>query len=146
LQKPGGLIDETQAFATAVMVALGTDRLALADDILPGDEADTDRRGWWADTDCEAIWNAWPIGCRLWLLYRHKITGAEARQGATLARVEQYIREAMQPFVDRRLASRFDVRVERSAVDKIVAYLTIYRGPLPAIELQYQALWNEIGG
>lgn len=144
LQKRDNLIDETEALATAVIVALSTDRLALPDDILP-DAADSDRRGWWADTNAERIWNAWPIGCRLWLLERHKITGFEARQGSTLARIDQYIREALRPFVEMRICSGFDVTVTRTELQTIVARITIYRGPLPAIQLQYQALWNEIG-
>jgi phage gp46-like protein len=143
LQRRDGLIDETEALATAVMVALGTDRRADASDILPT-ESD-DRRGWWADTNADVIWNAWPIGSRLWLLERHKITDNTARQGSTLARVDTYIREALRPFTDQGIASRVDVEVTRPELQKIVARVTLWRGPLPAIELQYQALWNEIG-
>src|SRR5215831_14358749 len=40
-----GSLDETQALATAVIVALGTDALADPSDILP-DPDSTDRRGW----------------------------------------------------------------------------------------------------
>jgi phage gp46-like protein len=115
------------------------------DDILPNGEADTDRRGWWADTNADVIWNGWPIGCRLWLLERHKITDNTARQGSTLARIDAYIREALQPFIQQQICSRVDVAVARTELQKIVANITLYRGPLPAIQLQYQALWNEIG-
>jgi phage gp46-like protein len=146
LQKPDNLIDESQAFATAVMVALGTDRRAYDDDILPNGEADTDRRGWWGDTNADVIWpGAWPIGSRLWLLERHKITDNTARQGSTLARVDAYIREALQPFISQQMCSRVDVTVTRAELQKIVAEIVIYRGPLPTIRLQYQSLWNEIG-
>ena len=146
LQRPDNLIDETEALASAVIVALGTDMRAHDDDILPNGEADTNRRGWWADTDADVIWNGWPIGCRLWLLDRHKITDATARQGSTLARVDAYIREALQPFIQQKICSRVDVAVARTELQKIVANITLYRGPLPAVQLQYQALWNEIGG
>jgi phage gp46-like protein len=145
LQMRDGLIDETEAIATAVMVALGTNMRANDDDILPNGEADTDRRGWWADTNADVIWNGWPIGCRLWLLERHKITDNTARQGSTLARIDAYIREALQPFIQQQICSRVDVAVARTELQKIVANITLYRGPLPAIQLQYQALWNEIG-
>ncbi len=146
LQKSDGLVDETEALATAVIVALGTDSHALAGDVLPAPESDLSRRGWWADTHVADIWNGWPIGCRLWLLERHKITGFDARQGSTLAQVEAYIREALQPFVDHSICSAFDVQVVRTELQKIVASVVIYRGPLPSIEMQFQALWNEIGG
>jgi phage gp46-like protein len=145
LQKPNNLIDETEALASAVIVALGTNKRANADDILPNDEDDTDRRGWWADENAELIWNGWPIGSRLWLLDRAKITGFEARQGSTLARVDSYIREALQPFIQRQIVSRVDVTVTRTALQTIVANIMLYRGPLPTIQLQYQSLWNEIG-
>jgi phage gp46-like protein len=142
LQKRDGLIDEAEALATAVIVALGTNRLALPDDVLPNAPEDNDRRGWWADLDADLIWKAWPIGCRLWLIERHKITGFEASQGSTLARIDSYIREALRPFVENQICSGFDVRVERTELQKIVARITIYRGPLPSIQLQYQSLWT----
>ena len=62
-----GTLDDDNALATAVIVALGTDRLADPDDILP-DPDSTDRAGWWGDLDAEEIWDGWPIGSRLWLL------------------------------------------------------------------------------
>jgi hypothetical protein len=79
------------------------------------------------------------------LLERHKITDNTARQGSTLARIDAYIREALQPFIQQQICSRVDVAVARTELQKIVANITLYRGPLPAIQLQYQALWNEIG-
>ena len=104
-----GTLDDSQALASAVIVALGTDRLANPDDILP-DPDSTDRAGWWGDLDAAELFDGWPIGARLWLLKRSKIVGPEDPEGATVARVEEYIREAIQPFVDLRIVSAFDVR------------------------------------
>src|SRR4249919_499665 len=86
-----GALDESEALATAVIVALGTYRLADRDDDLP-DPDSTDRRGWWGDLDAELIWKGWPIGTRLWLCQRDKITGAGAARGSTLTRIDSYIR------------------------------------------------------
>jgi phage gp46-like protein len=138
-----GTLDDTQALATAVIVALGTDRLAATNDILP-DPDSTDRRGWWGDLEAENIWDGWPIGSRLWLLTRDKIVGPEAFQGATVVRVEQYIREAIQPFIDRRIGSRMAVEATRIGKERIDALVRIYRGPMLEIELRYQVLWNDI--
>ena len=77
--------------------------------------------GWWGDLDAEEIWNGWPIGTRLWLLRSGKIEGAGLADGATVVRVEQYIREAIQPFIDRRIASRLDVEVKRVGRERIEA-------------------------
>jgi phage gp46-like protein len=138
-----GTLDDTQALASAVIVALGTDRLATPQDNLP-DPDSTDRRGWWADLDAEEIWGGWPIGCRLWTLKREKITGPGALQGSTLVRVEYMIREALQPFLNLRICSRIDIKTERIGKERIQALIRIYRGPEIAIDLRYQILWAEI--
>jgi phage gp46-like protein len=137
---PNGTLDDTQALATAVIVALGTNALADESDDLP-DPDSTDRMGWWGDLDAQTIWNGWPIGSKLWLLLRSKILPPEARQGSTLVIAENYIRAAVQPFVDRRICSGFDVWVTRVDTQRIDALLRIYRGPLPEIELRYEIIW-----
>jgi phage gp46-like protein len=147
LMTPIGTLDETQELATAITVALGTDRVANVDDDLPGLAPDDDRRGWWGDLDAAELWNGWPIGSRLWLLERGKITDPAARVGATVARAQTYIREALQPFIDQRIATAIDVTVERNVdnYSRIDALVTVYRGPKPTIALRFQSLWDEIG-
>ena len=140
-----GTLDDTQALATAVIVALGTNRLATPTDLLPEPDS-TDRQGWWGDLDAEEIWNGWPIGCRLWLLRRSKIIGTEAMGGATVTRVEQYIREAIQPFIDLKVASDMDVKAVRVGVEQINARVRLYRGPAIVVDLQYEVLWDELIG
>src|SRR5215472_15553230 len=83
LLRADGTLDDSQALATAVIVALGTDRLADVTDVLP-DPDSTDRRGWWGDLDAQEVWDGWPIGSRLWLLKRDKITDAGAARGSEL--------------------------------------------------------------
>jgi phage gp46-like protein len=136
-----GTLDDTQALATSVIVALGTDRLAQPDDLLP-DPDSTDRRGWWGDLDAELIWDGWPIGSRLWLLQRDKIEGPGSRRGPTTVRVEHYIREAVQPFIDRRIGSHMQVQATRIGKEQINALVRIFRGPQLEIELRYQVIWT----
>lgn len=138
-----GTLDDSQALATAAIVALGTDRLAEPGDILP-DPDSTDRAGWWGDLDAKELFDGWPVGSRLWLLRRTKIVGPEDPEGSTVARVEEYIREALQPFVDMRVASGFDVEATRVGTERIDAYVVIYRGPKTPVELRFQILWQEI--
>lgn len=144
LLTPMGTLDETEELATAFKVALATDGLADPDDILPGLEDDTDRKGWWADYQAAQIWNGWPIGSRLWLLKRASITDAAFRKGATIARAEQYAKEALQPFIDNHICSAIDVVATRTSKQTIVITVHAFRGPLPEIELQYQVLWADI--
>jgi phage gp46-like protein len=138
-----GTLDTTDALATAVTMALGTDRLALPSDLLP-DPDSNDRMGWWGDLDADQIWGGWPVGSRLWLLARSKIVGTEARGGATVTLVEQYIREALHPFLDLKIASQLEVRAVRVGMERIDALIRLYRGPSLEVELRYQVLWNEM--
>jgi phage gp46-like protein len=143
LKSPIGLIDETAELISAVNVALMTDSLAAPTDVLP-DPNSNDRRGWWGDLDADTIWGGWPIGSKLWLLTRAKIVDSGAREGATIARVQAYISAAIQPFITAKLASRFSVTATQVNRQRIDARVIIYRGPKSAIELQYQALWDEL--
>jgi phage gp46-like protein len=138
-----GTLDDRKALATAVMVALGTNGLAAADDVLP-DPDSNDREGWWGDLDADLIWDGWPIGSKLWLLRRAKIVAATGHTGGTTALVELYIRSAIQPFVDRKICTAFDVWVTRVTTQRIDALIRIYRGPQPEIELRYSILWDEM--
>jgi phage gp46-like protein len=76
---PAGQLDDSDQLQTALIVALGTDRRANPDDVLPTPD-DDDLRGWWGDLDAAAIWSGWPIGTRLWLLSRAKITDRPPRK------------------------------------------------------------------
>lgn len=140
-----GTLDDTQALATAVIVALGTDALANENELLP-DPDSNDRGGWWGNLDAAEIWDGWPIGSKLWLLKRAKIAPPESMEGSTVQRVDQYIREAVQPFIDRRIGSRMEVFVARARRDQINAVIKLYRGPVLEIELRYQVLWSDIIG
>jgi phage gp46-like protein len=143
LLQPTGLLDVSNDLATAVTVALGTDARAALDDVLP-DPDDTARRGWWGDADAGNIWDGWDIGSKLWLMSRAKITSQNAQGGGTLFQIEGYIKEALQPFVDRRIATRFEVEVTRTGIERIDALVTMYRGSVPEVTLQFQGLWDQI--
>jgi phage gp46-like protein len=143
LQTPTGAIDETQQLATAILVALNTDATADASEVLP-DPRDSNRRGWWGDLNAEAIWNGWPIGSKLWLLTRAKIVDRNAREGATITRVENYILRALQPFIDHGICTKIITVATQKDAQTITALITVYRGPKTAIQLEYQTLWSEI--
>jgi phage gp46-like protein len=136
-----GEIDATMALATAVVVALGTNALADESDPLP-DPDSTDREGWWGDFDGDVIWNAWPIGTKLWLLRRSAIESAQSRAGSTQAMAMNYIRMAIQPFVDNKIASTYEIVSMRVTRQQINAIVRLYRGPRRSIDLMYQMLWD----
>src|SRR4051812_10985524 len=137
-----GLLDEREELATSARVALGTDSLSDKSDILP-DLDSTDRRGWWGDFEAEEIWGGWPIGCKNWLLTRAKITQAPSAEGSTLNRAKNYTLAALQPFVDKRVASNVAAIATQIGTERIDVEAKIYRGPLEEIDLRYQVLWEE---
>lgn len=151
---PGTLMDwvltseglsEEEELATAVRVALGTDSLASVEEAehLP-DIDSTDRRGWWGDLDAEEIWNGWPIGCKNWLLLRSKIADTNSVEGATVVRAERYTYEALRPFIDRRICTKISINARRVGRQEIDVSVTMFRGPLQAIELEFAFLWDQI--
>lgn len=91
---PGDL-QQGDDLQTAIYISLNTDRLARDDDPIDG----TNRRGWWGDTG-----EAYPIGSRLWLLRRQKLTTAVAGKAV------DFIREALQWLLDDGVVSRIDVQ------------------------------------
>lgn len=138
-----GTLDDTQALATAIVVALGTNGLADVDDELP-DPDSTDRCGWWGDLDCDTIWNAWPIGCKLWLFRRSAIRPPQAKSGQTIALIRNAIYAAIQPYVTAQIISTFDAYVARVDRQRVDADIIIYKGPTPAIQMRYTVLWDEL--
>jgi len=140
---PNGYLDQRQELANLCKVALMTDKLSDVDEIRPDPDSD-DRRGWWADMDAQAIWRGWPIGTKNWLLTRAKISDAYSWEGDTVFRAENYTREAVRPLVDMKICSGIEVKAERVGRDRIDVRVTIYRGPLVAIDLLFQDLWAAI--
>ena len=90
---------------TAVIISLGTDRLAAADDPLP-DPRDPDRRGFWGDEPVDpSDGRKYPLGSRLWLLRRAKFSDR------TPALAVRYVQEALQWLIDDGVAASVVVTV-----------------------------------
>jgi hypothetical protein len=60
--------------------------------------------------------------------------------------VNSYIRTALQPFVDQKICSAFDVWTTRVDTQRIDALIRIYRGPERDINLRYALLWDAMVG
>lgn len=136
-------IDETQALASAIIVALGSDRLAAVTDKLP-DNLSNDRRGWWGDMDALEVWNGWVLGTRLWTMQRDKITDAGYRYGATTAKAENYAKECIRPFQERGIISNFTVKAIKMSVQRVDLLITLMRTLSPDVSLEFQFLWDEL--
>lgn len=143
LLTPAGQLDTSDELATAVVIALMTDARAGPDDVLP-DSRDTDRRGCWMDLDAAEIWGAGPLGSKLWLMKRTTITGQAARKGATTLQIEAHCHEALQPFIDEKIATRVDVSAIRTGTERIACTVTLYRGDEILLALPFSDLWRGI--
>lgn len=130
------VLDTDRELVTAVAVALFTHRTADEEDEIPDGTAD--RRGWWGDADAQELHGGWPIGSRLWLISREKQT-EETRQ-----RAEEYIHEAIAPFVELGAVSAYDLDVDWFAHERLGAVITLYRGPQHSIEVRFETLWDQI--
>jgi phage gp46-like protein len=137
-----GQLTEGPSLQAAVFVALLSDAIAAPSDVLPNPNSD-DLRGWWGDLDAAEIWGGWTLGSKLWLLTRTSIVDQNAKAGATITRVQQYLAAALQPFVDNKICSKFTVTARQTNIQTIIAHVKMYRGPKSAIALEFQALWNE---
>lgn len=116
-----------EGLESAVFLSLFTDRRAEAGDVLP--EGETDRRGWWGDTNDDKI------GSRLWLLSRSKQTTD------TLTRAQEYATEALQWMLDDRVSDQIDVTTEYVRPGMMGIAVTISRPKLDPVQYRYNYTW-----
>lgn len=135
-----------EGLATAVLISLFTDRLADADDTIPGaaptaSKGPADRRGWWGDTPADPTQAAGPsalTGSRFWLRAGWPASDKTARQ------IELDAHEALQWMVDENVAQSIDVTAWWSARDVISLRVSIaQRGARGKPELfEYDYVWS----
>jgi phage gp46-like protein len=117
--------------ATAVIISLFTDRLANASDAIP--DGSSDRRGWWGDLDQDI-----PIGSRLWLLARSKLTAGVA------VTAKGYIAEALKWLLDDGVAAAVDVVTAIVAPNMLTAQITIRQSSGGQRSLSFNWAWNQL--
>lgn len=127
----GGDLAIDRDLETAILVSLFTDRRADAGDRIPDGSADL--RGCWMDALSDE-----PLGSRLWLLRREKIIPE------TVARMKEYIEEALQWVIQKKVAQDITVTCvpDRSAgcIDAAIV-LTKNRQTR-----RYQYVWRQLNG
>lgn len=126
----GGALTSGDDLATAVLISLFTDRVADASDILP--DGSDDRRGWWGD-DGEDV----PIGSRLWLLDRSRLT----LQVANTARI--YMEESLKWLVDDEVASGVKVLTAIAGNSQLSAIISITRSNGTVVPLKFNWAWRQ---
>ncbi|MDE2104746.1 MAG: phage GP46 family protein [Patescibacteria group bacterium] len=116
---------------TAVLLSLFTDRLANPDDEIP--DGTSDRRGWWGD-----LAEASPIGSRLWLLDRAKLTQE------TAARARDYALEALQWLIDDGVVASVDVATQITFPAMLGLQVVLRRQDGTRLALNYSWAWTGV--
>ncbi|MTK12712.1 MAG: hypothetical protein F8N39_11685 [Clostridiaceae bacterium] len=116
---------------TAVLISLFTDRVANTDDVIP--DGTGDPRGWWGDAG-ETV----PIGSRLWLLERAKLTKATANAAVG------YATEALQWLLDDGVASAVSVTAEIKAPNMLGLQVTVARANGIRAAMNFDWAWNGV--
>lgn len=118
--------------ATAVLISLFTDGLAEASDVIP--DGSTDRRGWWGDA-----YDKYPIGSRLWLLARSKLTQTVANNA------QDYATEALQWMIDDGVVATVTVTatIVEPKMLQLVIVLDQGDGSTPT-PLTFNWAWNQL--
>lgn len=120
-----------ESLTTAVLLSLGTDRLAQEHEVRAGE----DRRGWWADAYASTPGDK--FGCRWWLLAREK------QLTATVQRARDYAQEALAWMVEDGLVSAVNVSAFVPRMGWLVLYITLR---LNGVDRRYRFEWRDSVG
>ncbi|MGY2158625.1 phage GP46 family protein [Pseudomonas tolaasii] len=126
----GGALASGNDLASAVLISLFTDRIADDADIPP--DGGDDRRGWWGDADEDV-----PIGSRLWLLDRSRLTQAVANTAKI------YMEEALQWLIDDQVALSVKVVTSIAGGNRLNTIVTVTRRDGTLVPLNYNWVWNQ---
>jgi phage gp46-like protein len=127
----GSALASGNDLATAVIISLFTDRVAAPDDALPDNTGD--RRGWWGDEGQNI-----PIGSRLWLLARSKLTQQVANDAVT------YAQESLGWMVSDGVASSTTTTATIVADNQLRLVVTINRSNDSSLSLNFAWAWQDI--
>jgi len=114
---------------TAIFISLFSDRQARADDDFEGD----DRRGWWGDTGSD-----YPIGSRIWLLRRQKLTLAVANKAI------DYAVEALQWLIDDGVIASLSVNSQIVYPSRLTLEITYQKPGQTSNTVNYFWVWEKM--
>jgi len=112
---------------TAILISLFTDRLAREDDEYDGDN----RRGWWGDQDQD-----YPIGSRLWLLSRQKLTLAVANKA------QDFAAEALKWLTDDGVVASITPVTQIVYPNRLNLFITYQKPGQDAVSKRYFWVWE----
>ncbi|MGC1549434.1 MAG: phage GP46 family protein [Rhodanobacter sp.] len=126
-----GALASGNDLTTAVFISLFTDRVADASDTLP--DASDDRRGWWGD-----IGQTYPIGSRLWLLARSKLTADVPKKAKV------YCTEALQWMIGDDVVASITITTVIIPLSTLSITIVLLQPSGTTVTVQYNWAWNQI--
>jgi len=112
---------------TAILISLFTDRVAREDDEYDGDN----RRGWWGDQDQD-----YPIGSRLWLLNRQKLTLSVANKA------QDFAAEALKWLTDDGVVASITPVTQIVYPNRLNLFITYQKSGQNAVSKRYFWVWE----
>lgn len=119
---------EDEGLETAVSISLFTDQRVTEEELPQGV---LEKRGWWGDMFPEVDQDQ--IGSKLWTLEREKVTEE------TLARANEFSREALQWMIEDGVADTVEVSGEYDSSRTLRQKVFIFKGE---VETRYSVLWD----
>lgn len=126
-QEANGDLQSGDDLQTAIYISLFTDRLARSDDDYDGQ----DRKGWWGDTDAD-----YPIGSRIWLLRRQRLSTKVATKAAS------YAKEALQWLIDDGVVESVTITTQIVYPSRLYMDITYAQPARSATTVQYYWVWE----
>lgn len=126
-QLSGGDLKKDTDLRTSILISLFSDSRALDSDEIP--DQSNDKRGW-----CGDVFSDVTIGSRLWLLDRSYLTNDIA------LRAKDYIKEALQWMIDKKVVSSVVVDVQRYKNMGLKASISFTRNKK---QTRYELVWNQ---
>lgn len=133
---PNGDLAQGADLQSAVYVSLFSDRVARPEDVIP--DGSTDRRGWQGDEGEDL-----PIGSRLWLLERSKLTNP-GQVGDVAKRARDYAAEALQWMIDDGVVAEFGFSTTVRHPGQLWLTITAYRSKGNKAATNFAWTWTGI--
>lgn len=114
---------------TSILMSLFSNRTCRPEDVIP--DGSDDRQGWWGDEG-----ELFPVGSRLWLLDRSKLTEAVAKKA------RDYAAEALQWMIDDGAVAEFSFATTIKGPNQLWLSIAAYRTKGNKTAKNYAWTWN----
>ncbi|QCR38939.1 hypothetical protein C1N62_22755 (plasmid) [Nissabacter sp. SGAir0207] len=126
-QQDAGGLTAGDDLETAIYISLFTDRQAREDDNFDGD----DRKGWWGDAGAD-----YPIGSRIWLLRRSKLSTTVANSAVS------YAKEALQWLIDDGVIASVSITTQIVYPSRLYMAITYQKPDRTSSTVRYFWVWE----